>query len=236
MEMRQLGTSDVKVSPVIFGAWAIGGWMWGGQEESDSIAAIRASIDAGVTTIDTAAIYGMGDSEKLVAKALQGLPRDRVQIATKCGMRWDSPASGDQGSEPWPQKDNDGNDVIIRKNSRAESIVYECEQSLKRLETDVIDLYQIHWPDVSTPVEESMAAMAKLHQQGKIRAIGVSNYDAGWMRRSVAALKQQPGSPPLASNQPPYSLIQRKIEAEVVPLALEHKIGLIVYSPLNAAC
>ena len=226
MQMRQLGTSDVSVSPIIFGAWAIGGWMWGGQEESDSLAAIRASIDAGATTIDTAAIYGMGDSEKLVAKALAGIPRDKVQIATKCGMRWDAPASGDQGSDPWPNKDNAGKDVIVRKNSRPDSIAYECEQSLKRLQTDYIDLYQIHWPDVTTPVEESMRAMVKLKEQGKIRAIGVSNYDTTWLSNAEKVTK-------LASDQPPYSLIQRKIENDVLPYCREHKIRVIVYSPLE---
>lgn len=225
MQMRQLGTSDIRVSPIIFGAWAIGGWMWGGQEESDSIAAIRASIDAGATTIDTAAIYGMGYSEQLVAKAIKG-QRDRVQIATKCGMRWDAPASGDQGTDPWPNKDNAGKDVIVRKNGRPESILYECEQSLKRLQTDVIDLYQVHWPDVSTPVEESMRAMVKLKEQGKIRAIGVSNYDVEWLRNAEKVAK-------VASNQPPYSLIQRKIEAEILPYSREHKIGVIGYSPLE---
>src|SRR5688500_17059915 len=122
MQLRQLGKSDVKVSPVIFGAWAIGGWMWGGNDERDSVDAIRASLDAGVNTIDTAAIYGMGASEEIVAKALDGRDRGKVVIATKCGMRWDS----DEGSEPWPQKDNAGRDVIIRKNSKADSIAYEC--------------------------------------------------------------------------------------------------------------
>src|SRR5687768_10859889 len=135
MQMRQLGTSDVKVSAVIFGAWAIGGWMWGGQDEADSIEAIRTSVDAGVTTIDTAAVYGMGYSEQLVAKAIRG-KRGKVQIATKCGMRWDSPAEGEHGTDPWPRKDTEGRDVIIRKNSRPASIAYECEQSLRRLQTD----------------------------------------------------------------------------------------------------
>lgn len=225
MQMRQLGTSDVRVSPIIFGAWAIGGWMWGGQEESEAIEAIRASIDAGVTTIDTAAIYGMGHSETLVAKAIKGR-RDQVQIATKCGMRWDSAASGDQGSEPWENKDNSGKDVTVRKNANADSIMHECEQSLKRLQTDVIDLYQIHWPDVSTPVEESMGAMVKLKEQGKIRAIGVSNYDVKWLSNAEKVTK-------VASNQPPYSLMQRKIEKEILPYCREHGIGVIVYSPLE---
>jgi len=209
---RTLGRSDVKVSPVIFGAWAIGGWMWGGTEEAESIAAIQASLDAGVNTIDTAAIYGMGYSEELVAKAIKGR-RDKVIIATKCGMRWDGPE--DEGSDPWPQKDNSGKDVIIRKNARPHSIMYECEQSLKRLQTDVIDLYQIHWPDTSTPVEDSLGAMVKLKEQGKIRAIGVSNYDAEWLRRASAVA-------PIASDQPPYSIIQRKIEKDVVLNEVAH--------------
>src|SRR5437868_11268241 len=128
MQSRQLGRSDVRVSPVIFGAWAIGGWMWGGAQESESIDAIRASIDAGVTTIDTAAIYGMGYSEELVGKAIKG-KRHKVVIASKCGMRWDT----EEGTDPWPQADNQGRPVIIRKNSKPASIAYECEQSLKRL-------------------------------------------------------------------------------------------------------
>ncbi len=223
MQPRTLGRSDVKISPVIFGAWAIGGWMWGGSEESESIAAIRASLDAGVNTIDTAAIYGMGYSEELVAKAIKGR-REKVVIATKCGMRWDGPEN--EGSDPWPQKDNQGRDVVIRKNARPASIMYECEQSLKRLHTDVIDLYQIHWPDTSTPVEDSIGAMVKLKEQGKIRAIGVSNYDVEWLRRTAAVA-------PLASDQPPYSIIQRKIERDVLPFCREHHIGVICYSPLE---
>jgi aryl-alcohol dehydrogenase-like predicted oxidoreductase len=225
MQMRQVGSSDVKVSPVIFGAWAIGGWMWGGTDEAESIKAIQASIDAGATTIDTAAIYGMGFSEELVAKAIQGR-RDKVQIATKCGMRWDSPAEGDAGSDPWPQKDNAGRDVVIRKNARPASIAYECEQSLRRLRTDVIDLYQIHWPDTSTPVEDSIRAMVKLKEQGKIRAIGVSNYDVDWLK-SAGKITD------IASDQPPYSLMNRKIEKDVLPYCREHGIGVICYSPLE---
>ncbi|HSU67212.1 MAG TPA: aldo/keto reductase [Tepidisphaeraceae bacterium] len=221
MQSRQLGTSDVKVSPVIFGAWAIGGWMWGGTEESDSIAAIRASVEHGVTTIDTAAIYGMGYSEELVGRAIKGI-RDKVVIATKCGMRWNS----NEGSDPWPQKDNQGREVVIRRNAKPDSIAYECEQSLKRLGVETIDLYQIHWPDTTTPVEESMRAMIKLKEQGKIRAIGVSNYDVKWLRGATAVA-------PVASLQPPYSLIQRKIESEILPFCREHHIGVIVYSPLE---
>jgi aryl-alcohol dehydrogenase-like predicted oxidoreductase len=221
MQHRQLGGSDVLVSPVIFGAWAIGGWMWGGNDAKDSLEAIAASIDAGVNTIDTAAVYGLGDSEKLVGKAIKG-KRDKVILATKCGMRWNSP----DGADPWPQKDNQGNDIIIRKNSRPESIAYECEQSLQRLGTDVIDLYQIHWPDSTTPVEESMHALVKLKEQGKIRAIGVSNYDIPWMDKARKVTR-------LDSLQPPYSLIQRKIEEDVLPYCRANGIGVIVYSPLE---
>ncbi len=221
METRQLGKLSIRVTPVIFGAWAIGGWMWGGTEEQESIDAIHASIDEGVNTIDTAAIYGMGYSEELVGKAIKGR-RDQVVIATKCGMRWDS----EEGTEPWKQKDNQGRDVVIRKNAKPSSIAFECEQSLKRLGVDVIDLYQIHWPDTSTPVEESMYAMEKLRAAGKIRAIGVSNYDVNWLRGAALAA-------PLASLQPPYSLVQRKIEEEIVPFCKANQIGVIVYSPLE---
>ncbi len=221
MTLRQLGSSDLKVSPVIFGAWAIGGWMWGGNDETDAIEAIHASIDNGVNTIDTAAVYGMGDSEILVGRAIKGR-REGLIIATKCGMRWDT----EEGCNPWPQKDNSGRDLIIRRNSKPASIAYECEQSLKRLGIDVIDLLQIHWPDTTTPVEDSMAAMVKLKDQGKIRAIGVSNYDEKWLAGALQAA-------PLASDQPPYSLIQRGIEAGIVPFCRKHNIGLIVYSPME---
>ena len=221
MQNRPLGQSSVSVSPVIFGAWAIGGWMWGGNEESDSIDAIRAAIDHGINTIDTAAIYGMGHSEELVAKAIDGR-RDKVVIATKCGMRW----NGTEGSEPWPQKDNEGNEITIRKNGRADSIAYECEQSLKRLKTDVIDLYQIHWPDKSTPTQETIGAMEKLRQQGKVKAIGTSNYDVDWLTKAAATAT-------IASNQPPYSILRRGIEADVLPFCRGHGIGTICYSPME---
>jgi aryl-alcohol dehydrogenase-like predicted oxidoreductase len=163
----------------------------------------------------------MGYSEELVGRAIKGI-RDKVIIATKCGMRWDTP----EGTDPWQQKDNQGRDITIRKNSRRESIIHECELSLKRLGVETIDLYQIHWPDTSTPVEESMKAMVQLKEQGKIRAIGVSNYDAKWLSDAMKVA-------PLASDQPPYSLIQRKIEKEVLPFCRQHNIGVIVYSPLE---
>ncbi|HUO09840.1 MAG TPA: aldo/keto reductase [Phycisphaerae bacterium] len=218
---RQLGKSEVKVSPIIFGAWAIGGWMWGGQDEKEAIAAIHASVEAGVNTIDTAAIYGMGASEEIVGRAIAG-KRDKVVIATKCGMRWNT----EEGVEPWPNKTPEGKDVVVRKNSKPASIAYECEQSLKRLGTDYIDLYQIHWPDVSTPVEESIRAMEKLRAEGKVRAVGVSNYDVEWLEKGSKVGV-------IASDQPPYSLITRKIEKGVLPWCREHGVGMIVYSPME---
>ncbi|MGC8624484.1 MAG: aldo/keto reductase [Phycisphaerae bacterium] len=221
---RQLGTSELKITPIILGAWAIGGWLWGGADEQTSIAAIKASIDAGVTTIDTAAIYGMGYSEQVVGKAIRGYPRDKIIIATKCGMRWDDPKA--EGSDPWPQHDPAGREVVIRKNSKPASIAYECEQSLKRLGVDYIDLYQIHWPDSSTPAEDSFGAMEKLRKAGKVRAIGVSNYDVAWMEKARTTGQ-------LASLQPPYSLLNRGIEKEILPYCRKHNIGVIVYSPME---
>jgi aryl-alcohol dehydrogenase-like predicted oxidoreductase len=221
MKLRQLGKSEVYVSPVILGTWAIGGWMWGGNDEKQAIEAIRASVDQGIRTIDTAPIYGMGISEEIVGKAIEG-KRDKVVIATKCGMRWDS----EEGSDPWVNQNNQGQTITIRKNLRPASIFYECEQSLKRLKTDVIDLYQIHWPDDSTPIEDSWNAMAKLKKQGKVRAIGVSNY-------SLEQLKKAHALHPVDSIQPPYSLIRKGIEKEIIPFCQSKKIGVIVYSPLE---
>ena len=223
MQPRTLGTSDVRVSPVIFGAWAIGGWMWGGTDEADSIEAIRASLDHGVNTIDTAAIYGQGYSEELVARAIKGYPRDTVVIATKCGR-----LPGDEGSDPWSTTDRHGRPITIRSNSRRQSIFAECEGSLKRLGLETIDLYQIHWPDRTTPVEEALRAVESLRKQGKVRAIGVSNYDLEWMRGAKRA------APSLASLQPPYSLITRRIERDgTLAFSRENAIGVIVYSPLE---
>lgn len=221
MISRRLGNSDLYVSPIIFGAWAIGGWMWGGSDEGDAIAAIRASIDAGVTTIDTAAIYGMGYSEELVGRAIAGRRKD-VLIATKCGRRWDS----DVGSMPFQSTDRQGKAVTIRSNSRPQSIFAECEASLRRLGVDVIDLYQIHWPDTTFPIEEGMLAMHKLREQGKVRAVGVSNFDLEQVKRAASV-------GPLHSLQPPYSLIQRGIENDLLPWCRENGVGAIVYSPLE---
>lgn len=221
MERRKLG--ELEISPIIFGAWAIGGWMWGGpgSDEADAISAIHSAIDNGVNVIDTAPVYGMGTSERIVAKAIKG-KRSSVVIATKCGMRWDS----ELGSNPWESQDNEGRKIIIRSNSDPKSIIEECEQSLRRLEINEIDLYQIHRPDTDTPPEASMEAMLRLKEQGKIRAIGVSNYDVEWMKRAETVAK-------IDSLQPPYSILRRNIEKEIIPHCIKNKIGIICYSPLE---
>jgi len=222
LELRQLGTSDLRVSPIIFGAWAAGGWFWGPQDDADSIRAIHAAIDAGVNCIDTAPIYGMGHSEEVVGKAIQGRRSD-VILATKCGLRWDTPG---QGSSPWTYKGLDGSECTVVRNLHKDAILAEVEQSLKRLGTDVIDLYQCHWPDSSTPMAETMDALVALKDQGKIRAIGVSNFTVEMMAEC-----RQHG--PLASDQPKYSLLARDIESDVLPFCRKQNIGVIVYSPLE---
>lgn len=222
MEHRPLGSSGMKVSPIIFGAWAAGGWYWGPQDDADSIRAIHAALDAGVNCIDTAPIYGMGHSEEVVGKAIQGR-RDKVLIATKCGLRWDTPG---EGSNPWTYKALDGTERTVVRNLRKHAIIAEAEQSLKRLGTDAIDLYQCHWPDPSAPIAETMEAMLALKEQGKIRAIGVSNFTPEMMAECLRHAH-------LASDQPKYSLLARDIEADVLPFCRKHGIGVIVYSPLE---
>lgn len=222
MEYRQLGKSDLKVSAITFGAWAIGGWMWGGSERKDAIDAIRASYDQGVTSIDTAPIYGQGLSEEIVGEAIQGIPRHKIQILTKFGMRWDEPS----GDFAFSSTDNAGKPIEVYKNGRRESIVKECEDSLRRLRTDYIDLYQIHWPDITTPIEETMEAVSGLLKQGKIRAAGVCNYSAEQMAIAEKVVS-------LASNQVPYSMVERTIERELVPYCLENDKAIIAYSPLQ---
>ena len=222
MEYRKLGESDLSVSAITFGAWAAGGWMWGGTERQGAIDAIRASYDLGVTSIDTAPIYGQGTSEEIVGEAIKGISRDKVQILTKYGMRWDL-AKGDFG---FKSQDNDGNPIDVYKYSGKESIIKECEDSLKRLGTDYIDLYQMHWPDVTTPIEESMEAVLRLIEQGKVRQAGVSNYSVDQMKQAETVLK-------LASNQVPFSMINRGIEAELVPYCIENKKAILAYSPME---
>lgn len=223
MESRQLGTSGLSVSPIIFGAMPIGGWLWGGSEdEKESIRTIRAALDAGVTTIDTAPVYGFGLSEELVGKAIKGR-RDDVVVATKTGMRWDR-TDGTYAFET--PDDRTGERRTIRLCLKRDAIIEECGYSLKRLGVDVIDLYQCHWPDETTPLEETMEAMLRLREQGKIRHIGVSNFAPEMMEECLR-------HGPIASDQPRYNLIHREIERDVLPFCRRYRIGLIVYNPLE---
>jgi aryl-alcohol dehydrogenase-like predicted oxidoreductase len=221
MSYIKLGNSDLEVSEICFGAWAIGGWMWGGTDEAAALRALAASIDAGVTSIDTAAVYGFGLSEEIVGKAIQG-KRDKVQIMTKYGLRWDDT----RGDFFFATKFNDGTPATIHSYAGKESIIEECENSLRRLNTDYIDLYQQHWPDKTTPVEESMEALEQLIKQGKVRAAGGSNYDTEDMARAQTVVPQ-------ASNQVAYSMVKREIEDDTVPYCIANNIGIVAYSPMQ---
>jgi aryl-alcohol dehydrogenase-like predicted oxidoreductase len=209
MKTRQLGISDLYITPIGFGAWAIGGsgweFAWGSQDDRDSIAAIRKALDAGINWIDTAAVYGLGHSEEVVARALEGV-RDRPYVFTKCSMIWNERRG-------------------IGHSLKADSIRRECEASLRRLKVDAIDLYQIHWPKPEQDIEEGWAAMAALQAEGKVRNIGVSNFDVAQMKRVQAIA-------PIASLQPRYSLIHREIEMEILPFVTQANIGVIAYSPM----
>lgn len=219
---RKVGTSNLEITPVTLGTWAIGGWMWGGTEEKTSIDAIRASIDNGITSIDTAPMYGFGLSEEIVGKAIQGYDRSSLQILTKFGMRWDT----DKGAHKMNDTDRNGNRVSIMLYGGYDSIIDEVERSLQRLQTDYIDLIQMHWPDPTTPIEESMRAMDKLLQDGKVRAIGVCNYSGQQLEEAERTVR-------LHANQVPYSMLKQEIEKDVVPYALVHQLGVIAYSPLE---
>ena len=212
MQTKKLGNSDLQITSIGFGAWAAGGpgweFSWGGQDDADSVAAIHRALELGVNWIDTAAIYGLGHSEEIVARALKEWRGARPYVFTKCVLRWD--ANGK-----------------ISQNHSAASIRQECEDSIRRLESDVIDLYQIHWPprDNGPQLEEAWQAMAALQKEGKVRWIGVSNFDAAQMRRALTIA-------PVTSNQPPYSIIRRAIEAETLPFCMKQGIGTISYAPM----
>lgn len=165
MKYRQLGETSLNLSVITFGAWAAGGWMWGSTDRKEAIEAIRAAYAEGVATIDTAPIYGQGTSEEIVGEAIKGIPRERVQILTKFGMRWDMKSP--QGILAMHSKNNAGLPIDIYKYASKESVIKECEDSLQRLGTDYIDLYQIHWPDTTTPISETFEAVEKLIEQGK---------------------------------------------------------------------
>lgn len=211
METKQLGNSDMHITRLGVGAWAMGGgdWAfgWGPQDDLDSIAAIRAAVEAGINWVDTAAVYGLGHSEEVVAKALAGLS-PQPYVFTKCERIW-------------------GEDRQIGKSLKADSIRRECEASLRRLNVERIDLYQMHWPEPDEDVEEGWTTMAKLKEEGKVRWIGVSNFNAAQMARAQAIA-------PITSLQPPYSILSREIEAEILPYCAAHGIGTLIYSPMKS--
>lgn len=222
MEYRKLGSSELELSVVTFGAWAAGGWMWGGNEHSESVKSIRASYDMGVTSIDTAPAYGQGTSEQIVGEAIKGIPRDKVQILTKYGLRWDTK----QGEYFFSSIDNQGKAIDLYRYSGKEGIIKECEDSLRLLKTDYIDLYQIHWADPTTPIQETMEAVARLIQDGKVRYAGVCNYDVEQMKEAGKYIN-------LVSDQVPYSMVKREIEKELIPYILENKKSILAYSPMQ---
>lgn len=222
MKKVQLPASEVKITPITFGAWAIGGWFWGGSEEKESVKAIEAAIANGMTTIDTAPVYGFGQSEEFVAKAIKG-KRNKVEILTKFGLVWDKKSAHLHYEKTF---DNQGNEISLYRSGSKESVIKECENCMRRLGTDYIDLFQQHWPDNSTPIDETMEALEILKTQGKIRAGGVCNYSVPEMEKAEKYFK-------LSSNQVPYSMINRAIEAEVVPYCTSNKKAVIAYSPLQ---
>jgi aryl-alcohol dehydrogenase-like predicted oxidoreductase len=208
MEYRSLGSADLKVSVIAMGAWAIGGsWAhgWGEVDDEESIKSIRRALDKGINIIDTANVYGLGHSEEVIAKAIEGR-RDEVIIATKVGATLD-----------------ENGDVIW--NSTAEHILQEIEGSLRRLQTDYVDIYQIHWPDANTPLEETMGAFNRLVEQGKVRYVGVCNF-------SLEQLKEAVQYAPIVSHQIRYNMLERDMEAEIFPFCIEHGIGTLIYGPL----
>jgi aryl-alcohol dehydrogenase-like predicted oxidoreductase len=206
MEFVDIAGTSIRASRIALGTWAIGGWMWGGSNESDAIRTIQAALDRGINLIDTAPVYGFGRSEEIVGKALAaGGRRQRALIATKVGLDW-------KDGEPF-------------RNARKARIIAEAEASLRRLQTDTIDLYQVHWPDPNTPIAEVAEAMSELHRAGKIRAIGVSNFNPAQMEefRKVA---------PLHTAQPPYNLFERGIEQDVLAYCRARNIALLAYGSL----
>ena len=208
MEYRKLG--NLEVSVIGYGAWGIGGApFWKNEGDKKSIDSIKASFDQGINIFDTAPVYGFGHSEKLIGEALKPV-REKVILATKCGLRWDKESLS-----------------ALRKDASRKSILEEIDQSLKRLGTDWIDLYQVHWPDVETSHQETMEALLEIQEQGKIRSIGVSNYSAVQIKECSQYAK-------IISLQPEYSLLAREIEKETVPLCIENDIGIIAYSPLSS--
>jgi aryl-alcohol dehydrogenase-like predicted oxidoreductase len=211
MTTKQLGNSDMNITPLGVGAWAIGGggwaFAWGPQDDNESVAAIRAALDRGINWIDTAAVYGLGHSEEVVAKALEGMT-EKPFVFTKCERVWNEKRE-------------------IQKSLKRDSIRREVEASLRRLKLDVIDLYQIHWPEPDEDIEEGWTTLAELKAEGKVRYIGVSNFSVSQLRRAQAIA-------PVTSLQPPYSMISPEIEEEILPYAAANNIGVIVYTPMKS--
>jgi aryl-alcohol dehydrogenase-like predicted oxidoreductase len=205
MELATIPGTKLKVSRVTLGTWAIGGWMWGGTDETESIATIRAALAHGINTVDTAPVYGFGRSEEIVGKALADGLRQNVVLATKVGLEW--------------------HDGKITRNGSRDRIMREIDDSLRRLRTDSIDVYQVHWPDPKVPMQETAKAMLELYEQGTIRAIGVSNF-------SVAQMEEFRRVAPLHVLQPPYNLFEREIEAEILPYCLKNGIATFGYGAL----
>lgn len=206
MERVRLGRSDLEVSPICFGCWAIGGWWWGEVDDRESIAAIRAAVEDGINFFDTADVYGGGRSERVLAKALEGM--DDVLIATKGGVLFDEKGDTGRSNEP----------SYLKK---------ACEASLKRLNREVIDLYQIHWPDHKTPVSEAVEALQELKDEGKIRHFGLSNFPVKDLETALDTVRFE-------SVQPRYNLLHREIEEELLPFCEDNEIGVIAYSPLGS--
>ncbi len=211
MQTVKFGKTDMEITTIGFGSWAIGGsgWRaaWGPQDDEEAVGAIKRALELGVNWIDTAAVYGLGHSEELVARALKGVS-GRPYVFTKCSLVWDE--NGDTGN-------------VLKK----DSVKRECEDSLRRLQADVIDLYQIHWPNPDEDIEEGWEALAELKEEGKVRHIGVSNFD-------VAQMKRIGGVSPVETLQPPYNLIDRGVEGEILPYCEDNDIGVIVYSPMKS--
>jgi len=211
MQTRHLGTSGLELTAIGLGTWAIGGgdwdFGWGPQDDSESVAAIHKALDLGINWVDTAAAYGLGHGEEIVGRALKGR-RGGVIVATKCGLVWDDPKVGK-----------------VRGSLKAESVRREAEASLRRLGTDCIDLYQIHWPNPDADIEEAWTAIAKLAEEGKVRHAGVSNF-------SVEQIKRVHRIHPVASLQPPYNMLDRRAECELLEFCAEQGIGVVAYSPM----
>lgn len=229
MEHREIGTTGIQGSAVALGAWAIGGWMWGGQDDSESIRAIHTALDAGINFIDTAPMYGFGRSEEVVGRAIRSRPRDELVIATKCGLHWQGPeprrgefhfASDEHGIQA-----PDNARFQVYKYLGSDGLRQEVEQSLRRLGTDYIDLYQTHWQDSTTPISETMETLVRLRDEGKIRAIGASN-------ANVEQLQSYIDHGRLDGDQEKYSMLDRKLESSNIPFCRKRKVSFLAYSPL----